>query len=621
MLRILWFFIKFFIFWLAYFLLDRIIFLAVFYQQIKHISLTEVCLTFYNAIPIDLSMIAYTSAIPLLYLIFNWLTGKGNISLKWISTYLKVLIVLFSILSVVNFNIYREWGTKINAKAFGFAFSAPNEALASGASSPLVLSLITLISFISLSLYLRKLIIPLELTLPASSIWQKLPLSLVFLGVNFLLIRGGIGVATMNQSTAYFSDQVILNQAAVNTEWNLLSSIIASRKVNKNHYDVFSIPEADKVVQELYTVKKDTSIQILSTARPNVVLVIMESFTADLTKVLGNENGITPHFDSLVHQGVLFSNIYSAGTRTDKGIVGTLAGFPSLAAGNMVNFPNKFQKIPAMSQTFRKAGYQTSFFYGGESEFDNYKAFIRSHGFEDLTDKNDFRKKDMNSKWGAYDGVVFNRQLMELNKTKQPFFSTQMTLTNHEPFEVPGAYKFGNSNNIDKFKSTAYYTDSCVNDFLGRARLQPWYKNTLFIFIADHGHIYPKERYDVFIPERYHIPLLFYGEVIKKEYRGKNFNKIGSQIDVATTLLKQLKMSTEEFTWSKDLLNPYTKPFAFFSWDNGLGFIDNEQCVTFDNVGKRILYNNLKNRQQQTLETLKKGQSFLQKVYQQFIEL
>jgi phosphoglycerol transferase MdoB-like AlkP superfamily enzyme len=621
MLKIFWFLIKFFTFWLAFFTLDKIIFFAVFNQQIKHISLTEIGLTFYHALPIDLSMTAYISAIPLLFLIFSWLTGKISISLKGIGIYLKVLIVVFSILSVVNFNIYREWGTKINAKAIGFAFSAPNEALASGASSPIALSLITLISLIGLGLYLRKLLVPIELQLSPSPLWLRLPISLLFLGFNFLLIRGGVGVATMNQSTAYFSDKTILNQAAVNTEWNLMSSFIASNKVNKNHYDVLNAIEAGKVVQELYSVKKDTSIQILSTIRPNVVLVIMESFTADLTKVLGNEDGITPHFDSLVHQGVLFSNIYSAGTRTDKGIVGTLAGFPSLAAGNMVNFPNKFQRIPAIPQELKKAGYQTSFFYGGESEFDNYKAFIRSHGFDKLTDINDFSKKDMNSKWGAYDGVVFNRQLTELNRTKQPFFSTQMTLTNHEPFEVPGAYKFGDKDNIAKFKSTAYYTDSCINDFLTRARLQPWYKNTLFIFLADHGHVYPKERYDVFVPERYYIPLLFFGEVIKKEFRGRQFNNIGSQIDVATTLLKQLKINTKDFIWSKDLLNPYTKPFAFFSWDNGLGFIDNEQCVTFDNVGKRILYNNLKNQQQQTLGTLKKGQSFLQQVYQQFIEL
>ena len=107
-------------------------------------------------------------------------------------------------------------------------------------------------------------------------------------------------------------------------------------------------------------------------------------------------------------------------------------------------------------------------------------------------DKNSFDQKDMNSKWGAYDALVFNRQLKELNQTKQPFFSTILSLTNHEPFEVRGKAKFGTKDNIAKFKSTAYYTDSCINEYLIEAKKQEWFKNTLFIFIADHGHPLPK---------------------------------------------------------------------------------------------------------------------------------
>jgi phosphoglycerol transferase MdoB-like AlkP superfamily enzyme len=621
MFKILLFLLRFFLFWMLFFVVDKALFLLVFYQNIENIPLTEVLGTFYHAVPIDLSMTAYMSAAPLIFLVFMWFKGDKTVRLNWIKTYTLVLTVIFSILSIVNFNIYREWGTKLNAKAFGFAFSAPNEALASGASSPIVPSLVALVALITFGFFLIKRLIPLSMNLQYSPIVLKIVVSILLMGFNFLFIRGGVGVSTMNQSKAYFSDDAILNQAAVNTEWNLISSILASRKVNRNNYNVMPAEEATKIVSDLYAVQKDTTINILNTKRPNVILIIMESFTADLTKVLGQEDGITPQFDSLVNKGVLFSKIYSTGNRTDKGIVGTLAGYPSLAAGNMVNFPNKFQRIPAISQDFKKQGYSTSFFYGGESEFDNYKAFIISHDYTQLIDKNDFEKKDMNSKWGAYDGLVFNRQLAQLNHTRQPFFSTQMTLTNHEPFEVPGAYKFGNTTNITKFKSTAFYTDSCINSFLSQAKLQPWYKNTLFIFIADHGHIYPKERYDVAIPERYHIPLLFYGDVIKKEFRGKSFDNIGSQADLAATLLKQLKINTKHYPWSKDLLNPYTKPFAFFSWDNGMGFIDSKHCVTFDNVGKRILYNSQAKDKTKTAETLKKGQSYLQTIYQQFIEL
>ena len=208
-------------------------------------------------------------------------------------------------------------------------------------------------------------------------------------------------------------------------------------------------------------------------------------------------------------------------------------------------------------------------------------------------------------------------QLEAMNKTKQPFFSTILSLTNHEPFELPTAYKFGKSNPKQRFKSTAYYTDSCINAYLTKAKKQPWYKNTLFIFVADHGHIYPKNKYDIYQPERYHIPLLFYGDVIKDEFKGKKIDKIGSQQDLAATLFAQLNLSAKEFTWSKNLLNPFTKDFAFFSWDNGLGFINANQCITFDNVGKTLLYQTNPN----TKTNLSFGKSYLQTAYQQFINL
>lgn len=621
MLNSLIFFIRFFIFWLLFLLLDRLIFVVNFYKNIPDSRFPETIAVFYHGLRLDLAMTAYVAIIPLLYFIAASFTRRQNIGFSWLNIYNKVLIVLFSVIGVVNLNIYREWGSKINAKAIGFAFSAPNEALASSASSPIFLNLVLLAVLIASGLLLNKWVAPKQLLRQPSPLWAKIIFSLVLLGLNFLMIRGGWGVSPNNQSMAYYSDKQILNHAAVNTEWNLIADLLKSRHADDNPFEYYSQREANEQVKALYHIKKDSTIHILNTSHPNVVIIIMESFTADLTQTLGQETGITPKFDSLVKRGVLFSRIYSTGNRTDKGIIGTLAGQPSLATESIVKWPEKLEKIPALSREFFNSGYQTSFFYGGQSEFDNYKAFILSHSYQRLTDKSKFRSKDMNSKWGAYDGVVFNRQLEDLNKAKEPFFSTQMTLTNHEPFEVPGTYKFGKKDNVQKFKSTAYYTDSCLNDFLVKAKKQPWYKNTLFIFVADHGHIMPKGRNEIYIPQRYHIPLLFFGEVIKKEYCGKIMGQVGSQIDIASTLLHQLNMNTKSFPWSKNLLNPNTKSFAYFSWDNGMGFIDSKQCVTFDNVGKRCLYNDHPEDVKNTGLLLKNAKSYLQTTYQQFLTL
>ena len=584
------------------------------------VPLSEIMASFYHALKLDLSMTAYILVIPLFSYIYWLLNGRKVVELKWLTIYNKILIILFSIISVVNFNIYREWGSKINAKAVGFAISTPNEALASSASSPIGLTLSLLVLLIVIGFILQRWVVLRKLSFKASPIWLRGIAVIILVFLNFLLIRGGLGGSPINQSMAYFSKEQVLNHAAVNTEWNLLSSALAARMTKNNPYNYLSKQAADANIKELYTPAKDTTINILTTKRPNVVLVIIESFTADLTKTLGNEDGITPNFDTLIHKGVLFSNIYSSGSRTDKGLVATLAGFPTLAAGSIVKWPEKMQKIPGISQPFFKNGYQTSFFYGGESEFDNYKAFILSHNYQKLIDKNNFKGGKV-TKWGQFDEAVFDRQIEDLNKEKQPFFSTLLTLTNHEPYALPGNYKFGQADNVAKFKSTAHYTDSCINAYLNNAKKENWYKNTLFVFIADHGHLLPKNSHEIYVPQRYHVPLLFYGDVIKDECKGKKFEDVGSQADVAATILGQLDISAKEFVWSKNLLNPYAKHFAFFSWDNGMGFIDNQQCVTFDNVGKTILYNSNPKDKDLTLKTLNTAKSYLQNVYQQFIEL
>lgn len=621
MFKSLIFFVRFFLFWLLFFAIDRFMFMFIFHKKLRDIPLGEKIATYYHALRLDLSFAAYISVIPLL-LYIGWLfTKKQEVNFKWVHIYNRILVVIFSILSVVNFNIYREWGSKVNERAISFAFNSPGEAFASSASSPLLFSLLMLALLIGTGFYLHFVVVKTKIHFGHSPFWFKPTLAIILLSINFLLIRGGVGVSPNNQSMAYFSSHEILNLASLNTEWNLVSSVLASKKTDHNPYIFTANEAADKDIANLYKVEKDSTTQILTTKTPNIVLVIMESFTANLTKTLGNEDGLTPNFDRLIKEGVLFSQIYAAGNRTDKGLVGTLTGFPTLGTGSIVKWPEKMRKIPAISQKFAERNYKTSFFYGGESEFDNYKAFLLSHSYEKITDKNSFEKKDMNSKWGAYDDLVFKKQLQALNSTKQPFFSTILTLTNHEPFELPVSHKFGTANNLQKFKGTAYYTDSCLNAYLQSAKKQPWYKNTLFIFIADHGHLYPKENFEIFHPKRYHIPLLFYGDVIQPQFKGKKMEKTGSQQDLAATLLKQLGFDTKEFLWSKNLLNPYSKSFAFFSWDDGLGFVNNNQCVTFDNIGKHILFNSNPTDTTQTKINLNLGRSYLQSAYQQFIKL
>lgn len=621
MFKSLIFFVRFFLLWLLFFAIDRFVFMFIFHKKLRDIPLSDKFYTYYQAIRLDLSMAAYLAVVPLIVYLVWLFTKRKIINFNWIVNYNRVLIVLFGFFSIVNFNTYREWGSKINYSAVAPIIFTPKEAIASSGTSPFMFSMFIWAILISSGFYLNFLLTKKQINFVKTPIYLKIIVAILLMGFNFLLIRGGWGTAPNSQSMAYFSKYEILNHASLNTEWNLMSSILAANKINKNPYTYIDQQTAQQTIKELYKVEKDTTISILKTARPNIVIFLLESFTADLTKTLGNEDGISPTFDSLINKGVFFTKIYSAGTRTDKGIIGTLTGFPTLGSGSIAKWPEKMKKIPAISQKLFQNNYETSFYYGGEAEFGNYKAFILSHDYQNLIDKNSFEKKDMNSKWGAFDGLVFNKQLADMNAAKKPFFSTILSLTNHEPFEVPGTAKFGRKTSVEAFKSTAYYTDSCISSYLEQAKKQGWYKKTLFIFIADHGHLFPKNKSEIFQPERYHIPLLFYGDVIKDEFKGKKFDQVGSQQDLSATLLAQLNIPHQDFLWSRNLLNPYTKNFAFFTWDNGLGFINNNHYVTFDTIGNNILYNSNPSDQKQTNLNLNQGKSYLQSVYQQFIKL
>ena len=609
---------RYFIFWLLFFFLERLIFILAFIEKVKVAAITEIGKSFLIGPWMDISMAAYISALPLLIALIVWFIPTIKISENVLRWYTKTLIVLFSIICAFNFNIYREWGAKINFKAIEIAFISPNEAIASGASSPVFASIVMIILLVSLSIWLSDRIIRYR-SLKKVNVLLKIGASVLLIGLNFLAIRGGLQLSPMNESMAYYSNTPILNHAAVNTEWSLLRDILKN-KSTKNPYLYYPKDEAANLVNEILETPQGSHTDLLTSSKPNVVLIILEGFTADVVESLGGEKGVAPQMEKLASEGVLFDNIYASGDRTDKGVVAILNAFPSQATKSIMKLNGKQAKLPSLAKTFAENAYSTSFFYGGESEFFNMKSYLLSHRYQDVIDKGFFEKKDMNSKWGAFDDLVYNRLLSKANTSKQPFFFTLLTLTNHEPFELPGKPRFSGESVENKFRSTAFYTDSCLSAFLNSAKKESWYNNTLFIVVADHGHRLPKNQYEIYHPNRFRIPLLFLGEVIKPEFRGKRISKIGSQTDIASTLFNQLKMPSEQFKWSRDILDSGTPDFAFFDWDNGFSVVTPEQAISFDNTGKNILFKADTSLQSRDENLLRYGKAYMQQVFQDFLD-
>lgn len=612
-------FARFFLFWVLFFFIERLIFLVFFSERISTIGLGEISKTFLYALRLDSSMIGYISIIPLLIYLILLFIPRLKLSENIGKYYVLLFVFLFSIISIVNLNLYREWGSKINYRALELAFNSTNEAIASSSSSPIILSFSLLIGLIFIASFLAQKLIDLKIKDQIEPIWKKLFISFSMLILLFLTIRGGWQLSPINQSMAYFSNETVLNHAAVNTPWNLIHDVLNNKYGKENPYRYYSRDEAKKILSELFQTPDTANLNILNTKRPNVIIIIMESLTAELVGSLGGEKGITPSFDKLSSEGMLFENIYAAAGRTDKGVTAILSAFPSQAIRSIMKQNSKQEKLPGIAQDFEKNSYSTSFYYGGESEFFNMKSYILSHGYQSLIDKHAFDDKDMNSKWGAYDEKVFTKQLTDLKNVKQPFFSTLLTLSNHEPFELPIAPRFKGDDLSNKFRSTTYYADSCLGAYLNAAKKETWYKNTLFVIVADHSHRLPANLTE-FDPKRYRIPLLLFGEVIKQDFKGYKINKIANQTDLAKTLLNQLNIPSDRYVWSKDLFNPSTAEFAFFNWDNGFAFATKDQIISFDNVGKNIILR--KNPKNPKIENsmLRYGKAYMQEVFQQYLD-
>lgn len=616
MIKSLSVFLRYCIFWLLFFSAERLIFLLSSGSKLKALPAAQTAKSFLVGLWMDTSMAGYICALPLLISAILWFLPPFETTDRVLKWYSLTLVIIFSIICVFNFNIYREWGSKINHKALDFAFNSPNEAIASGASSPILASLLTLAVLIAGSLWLFKKLVRFDLERKVTTPF-KVGILLLLIGLNFVAIRGGLQLSPMNESMAYYSQTPLLNHAAVNTEWSLMRDILKNNS-SKNPYQYYPQTTAESLLKEVLRKPQFSGVQVLTASRPNVVLIIMESFTADVVESLGGEEGIAPQIEKLASDGIMFDSIYASGDRTDKGVVAILNAFPSQAIRSIMKLSSKQEKLPSMAKTFRKYGYQTTFFYGGESEFFNMKSYLLSHNYQKLIEKDDFDKKDMNSKWGAYDDVVFDKLIHTSTNASQPFFYTLLTLTHHEPFEVPGKPRFAGAQVEDKFRSTAFYADSCLGDFIRKAKSQPWYKNTLFVVVADHGHRLPRNKWDIYHPNRYRIPLLFFGEVIKPEFRGTRVPKIASQTDIASTLFTQLDFESDEFKWSRNILNPGTKGFAFFDWDNGFGVVSSEQSISFDNTGKNIIQKKNPDRAGDE-QLLGYGKAYMQQVFQDYL--
>ena len=588
--------------------IEKPLFLLWYHAQAAEASAAELALVVWNGLKLDQTVAGYITALPLLVVLAAlWIPGRWSRSV--LKGYLLVIAAVAATAFAANLALYEYWAFPLDSSVLQY-LASPKEALASVTAGQLLLQLLVAAAVFGgmAWCYLRVL----RLYDPARRSTHRAGSTLVLLlaaGVLFLPIRGGVSVATANVSKVYFSGRMFLNHAAVNPLFSFLSTLSDGDDA-LYEYEFFPEPERAAIFEPLRGdlpagIGTDT---LLRTRRPNVVLFLVESFGRSTVDERVGGEPVAPEFQRLKGEGVYFDNLFANSFRTDRGTVAVLSGFPAQTKMSVMKLPVKSQRLPSIARSLRREGYATSFYYGGDLNFTNTASYLYGTGFDRLTWQKDLHFDAPTSKWGYADDVVidaFTNHVLAEAASQRPFFAAMLTLSSHEPFDVPFA-KFD-----DPMLNAMAFTDACLGRFVERVRQTPVWKDLLVILIADHAYPYP---YGIANSDalRHRIPMLWLGGAVRRPAVVETY---GSQSDLAATLLAQLGIAHGDFLFSRDLFDPARPKFGYWCFNNGFGVADAGGTTIFDCTSARVI------SPDSTAAQLRDGKAMLQTTYKAIREL
>ncbi|WP_329905032.1 LTA synthase family protein [Porphyromonas pogonae] len=582
-----------FLIFMLFFCLQHVIFISYYHSYWHGASAAELFSVFIYGRKLDYVIAAYLLAIPFVGVLMLYFVPA-----RYVQTFLKYYYCLISavlaLIFTVDLGLYGYWNFRLDTTPL-FYLRQPKEALGS-ATLPMILGAIVAFALFTYALA-KALVVWNKRFIPEGRVhghgWRALKYSPAYLllgGVIFVMMRGGVSVATANVGMVYHCNNQFINHASINPVFSLMYSLNQQSDIAKN-YQYFKDEERAAIYRELVDqARADTdphlTEHVLSTDRPNIILVIMESFSGNAVGCLHGPDSITPHLDKLAGESLLFSQSVANSFRTDRGVVSILSGYPAQPTTSIMKYPDKCATLPSIAGTLSHYGYDTHMLYGGDINFTNTRGYLAATGYKHITDYASFGAKYKLSKWGVPDEVTFDylaKEYKQLCQAKAPVFYTFLTLSSHEPFEVPiqrSAHPFLNS---------VAYTDSCVGQFIQTLKQDTaCWDNTLVIFVADHGFPYPENEATPDNPSKYRILHLWAGGALNRKERNE---VLCNQTDIAATLLAQMNISHADFGFSRNVLSSQVKPFAFFSSPNLFGFTDSTGVTTWDCDSRTMMYN------------------------------
>ena len=565
---------KVFMLTVVIFIAAKLVFMLVNYEG-HAFGVSDVVAVIAHGLSLDLSTSLYFLILPFLITLVS-LWWDEHLLHTILRIYYGVIATMLMLAFVADTSLYPFWGFKLDASCLQY-LEAPAEVRASVSGFYMAIRLI-LLFLGSYALYRLYKAIP---------FWAKNPsrreaataTNILFIPLIVIGIRGGLDESTTNIGQVYFSQNQFLNHSAVNPVFSFLSSFEKTAS-NIVDYDFFSQNECDTLMRDLYPTTSVHTDTLLTTSRPDIVIVLMESAGDIFEKAM-------PRLRRLKKERTDFTACYCNNWRTDRGTVCTYSGYPSFPTSSVMKMPMKTNHLPGIAASLREVGYQTSYLYGGDINFTNMRSFLVTTGWETLTWKADYSNEQQSSaKWGVRDDITFNTLYEQIAAIDTSATHTRhlfgfSTLSSHEPWDVP-------LKKLDQpIPNAFYYLDTCIGDFIDRLKQLPQWDNLLIIFLPDHSIDYGP--YTEALQVRNKIPMVWAGGAVKAP---RKITQLCNQTDLAATLLAQLQLPHAQFRWSRDVLSAsYRYPFAVHNYNNGFSLTDSTGFIAYDLESQRLVTN------------------------------
>ena len=355
-------------------MLQKPLFMIVYNDLYSSVSMGDYWNVMINGLPLDLSLAGYLSIIPGILLIINQWTQSKVLRVVEL-TYYMIISLLMAIVFCVDLGLYEYWGMRLDVTPLFYFLSSPASAMASVSTWYIVGGVIGIVAITAIYFMLFKTVLYRIRCKKQKSILSSVILLLITGGL-FIPIRGGFTVSTMNLSVVYYSQNQLLNHAAINPMFSFMYSATHQNNFS-SQFRFYDAETADKIFETLIDKPVVDSIpQLFTTQRPNIYLVIMESFSSHLMSSLGGMAPIAVNMNAIAKEGILFTNCFANGYRTDRALPAIISAYPAQPTTSIMKDVTKTDNLPSIPRALKDVGYNMTYYYGGDANFTNMNAFL-----------------------------------------------------------------------------------------------------------------------------------------------------------------------------------------------------------------------------------------------------